>query len=138
MPFFNTNYTDNDPDKETASLENGRGYQKEDSMTAALGAGSTVLPGSPSVAFLQNAMGYLEDDIYRKLGLQRDSLQNGTNKHSMEILLKDQVANETLQMLRTLRQNHYNHFFEKICTLLSVPVELPVLHLSFIENAKVE
>ncbi len=111
----------------------------EDSYNAKMGAGTQLIPATNGTAVLQNQILFLENDIYKKLGIKRDSTDTGTNKHNLEMVMSEQYALETLLYQKEIREEHYNQYFAKLAVILGVDKPEPVeLVISPIEQAKLD
>lgn len=138
LPIYNTNFTDVNPAQATAELDKGRGYLSDDGINSKLGSGQSIQPASGGTAVLQAQIIFLEDDIYKKLGLQRDTLNNGSNNHNLEVITSNQYGLELLLAQKALREQNWNSVIGKLADALKTPREQVTLAISPIEQAKLD
>ena len=137
MPFYNESFTDNDPVVETSEIKKGRGYMRENSMSSNLGAGTQLIPANAGTTVLQANILFLEDDIYKKLFLKRD-ITGGNNKHTLEVLTSDEATLEYFTAIHKMRENSWNHLFEKMSSVLGETFTPITMEMSMVESAKWE
>lgn len=138
MPVFNSNFTDVNPADEVRALKNGRGYMSEDSFNAKMGTGQSINQATNGSIILQQNIVFLEDDIYKKLGLQRDTINSGSNNHDLEVITSGIDNMETLLATREMREQYYNRFLSKLATLLGETFTKITLEISPLEQAKID
>lgn len=136
----NTGFTDEDPKDIQKGIDTGskNGVVSADAYNEKLGGGVAISPGSVSAISQLTLMQSLENDIKYKLCMKRDNDSNATNKHNMEIITADEDVMETLLSQRQLREQHWNQFFKKLAKVSGKEFTQLTLHLSDIEQAKVD
>lgn len=136
-PIYNSNFTDKDGKSETNAIDNGQGFIEDESFGAKLGQGMVMVPATAGTTILQQNIIFMEDDILKKLGMQRDTLNNGSNNHNLEIVMSNQYGLEKLLTQRDIRQSDYNDLFIKLYAMFNLGQAPTIeLEISPIENAK--
>lgn len=137
-PVYNTNFTDVDPSSDAAAVDNGRGFDTEDSMNSKYGIGKQMLPATLGTTILQSQIVFLEDDIKVKLGMARDTINSGSNQHNLEMVMSNQFGTETLMKQRMLREKMWNSYFEKLSKVLGTTAPVITVEFSAVEKAKLD
>lgn len=138
----NSNFSDYEGDEFAVMMKSGKPNLKADSFNQKLQSGQTpLMSGSQQQTFTQLNYSYIEDKVKEYLGIQRDSLSTGSNKHSLEITLYNQYATETLWAIRDVREHDYKIIFANLAELLDIndfDRDSIELQLSPIEKAKID
>lgn len=132
----NENFTDIDIKDETNKIDNGEGPSAETSFDAKLGSGLEFQQATIGTTVLQQQILFIEDDIKRKVGIERDATATGSNKHNLEIVTREQFVLETLLSQKNLRQKDYQNLFDKLAKLTGTEQIQVTVNLSPIDEAK--
>lgn len=105
---------------------------------AQYGSSMQIIPANQSTSILLANILTMEDDIYKKLGLKRDTQQTGTNKHGLEIALTDEFMLSDLFTVRSMREKHYQTLIDKLAKLIGETSPKVNLELSDLVTARLE
>lgn len=139
LTSFNTNFTDNDPRKENDALRDGKGFMEETSWNAKLREGTGIIPSNGSILLHKQLVNDLENDIRNRLGLKlMEGQEKGTNKHNLEMVTKEEFALEQLLMEQSMREIHWQQFFNKLADVLNQERINIKLNISPLQQAKLD
>lgn len=139
MPYFNTNFTDNAPELTTKELKDGKEFIQEDSYNSQVKEGTQLIPSTGAYQLLQAACDHEEMLVREKLGMHElPGIEKGTNKHTAEIIYKQEYAIDIILAMRELRESSYQQFFDKMTRILNVERVEITLELNPIVQSKID
>lgn len=139
MPTFSETFGDDDGEVTTKLIDSGKKkHIVSDGFNEKYGNGMALLPATNGAITLQNLILIEEDNIYRQLGIARDTINSGSNQHSLELFMANEVGYQALDAIRILREEQWQELFNKLTTLLGMEQVTIKLELTPMEASKRE
>lgn len=137
--IFNELFTDMDPQKTMKEIDSGKNkFLAETRPESKLGAG--FIPVAATNGADNNlALAYaLQTELRDKLAMSKKASDTGSNKHTIEIIDKDNYHLDEILNKRITREQHYFSLFEKWAKITGEEAEFPEQKLSRILQAKID
>lgn len=136
---FNPNYANDEPETVIKDIKGGQGFIEETSYDAHASASKAIIQSNGAYLNLKQLCDSLEMDIREKMCMtDLPGVEKGTNKHTAEIIYKQEYAIDYLLNQQQAREAHYNQFLTKLSILLRTPVQEITLELNDITASKID
>ncbi len=140
--YNNRTYTSNDGETLNEDIKDGLDVIEDFTTNSKAGGGSQIVSQSAGSVLNMAALGNLENAIIQYFGLSTNDMNQsssgGAQKHSLEIVLKDQFSIDIVLRKQLVRESEWNLFFEKWCLLLSTGIVKVKLKLNRLTQAKLD